>query len=174
MRALVVLALLSATAHGQPGAPPEPDLTPPKPRTPFDQGRFNLSAGAGAGSSFGVHYYALGVGASYFVLDGLGVGLGTQVQWGDGPTFLELTPDVRYVLQPLVGKSPVVPYVGVFYTHWFIGDHRDDEDALGARGGLLYVSGSLVLGLGVAYEHLLDCVMDCSSIYPDVTVSIAL
>lgn len=169
MRALLVIALLAEAAHAQPAAEPE------RPRTPFDQGRFGLSAGAGTASAFGVRYYAIGLGASYFVLDGVGVGLGSQVQWGDGPTFLRLTPEVRYVVQPLVGRWPLIPYAGVFYTHWFIGDHVDDEDAIGTRGGLLYVSGSIILGLGVAYEHLVsECAMNCSSVYPDITLSIAL
>ena len=68
----------------------------------------------------------------------------------------------------------MVPYVAVFYTHWFVGDAYGDVDALGTRGGLLYVSGSTALGLGVAYEHLVsECTMDCSSVYPDITISIA-
>jgi hypothetical protein len=63
----------------------------------------------------------------------------------------------------------------VFYSHWFIGDAYSDQDAVGTRGGLLYVSGSVVLGLGVAYERIVsECTMDCSSVYPDFTLSIAL
>jgi hypothetical protein len=172
----------------QPGGPTEepppppppptvasPVLVVPKRRTPFDRGRFGLTAGAGSTSAFGVRYFAIGAGASYFVLDGVAVGLGTQVQWGDGPTIFRTTPELRYVAQPLIEYSPVIPYVGVFYTHWFIGNRVNDVDAVGTRGGLLYVSGSIVLGLGVAYEHLVSrCAMDCWSVYPDITISVAL
>jgi len=147
---------------------------PPR-RTPFDRGRFGLSAGAGTTSVFDQRYFGIGVAASYFVLDGVAIDLGTQVQWGDGPTILRTSPGLRYVVQPLVGKWPLIPYVAGYYTHWFVGDAIADVDALGTRGGLLYVSGSLVLGLGIGYEHLVsECTMDCSSVYPDLTISIAL
>jgi hypothetical protein len=171
-RALALVALAGSVAAAQPAVT---DPEPPPPRTPFDRGRFGLSAGAGTTSAFGQRYFAIGAGASYFVLDGVGIGLGAQVQWGDGPTITRTTPELRYVAQPLVGRWPVIPYVAVFYTHWFIGDAFADVDAVGTRGGLLYVSGSIVLGLGVAYEHLVsECMMDCSSVYPDITISIAL
>ena len=170
-RALALAVLLaSAGAHAQPAPEPEPE----RPRTPFDQGRFNVSGGAGTASAFGERYYAIGLGATYYALDGVGLGLWTQVQWGDGPTIFRTTPELRYVAQPLVGRWPLIPYAGVFYTHWFVGSRIDDVDAIGTRGGLLYVSGSMVLGLGIAYEHLVStCAMDCSSVYPDVTISIA-
>jgi hypothetical protein len=173
MRALALVVLLAgARAHAQ--SAPDPDALPPRPRTPFDRGRFNLS-GAGTTSAFGERYYAIGLGATYYVLDGVGLGLWTQVQWGDGPTIFRTTPDLRYVAQPLVGRWPLVPYAGVFYTHWFVGSRIDDVDAIGTRGGLLYVSGSMVLGLGIAYEHLVStCSMDCDAVYPDITISIAL
>jgi hypothetical protein len=167
----------SEPAEPEPTLPavPEPE---PKRRTPFDQGRFSLTAGAGTSSALGQRYFGIGAGAMYFALDGVGIGLGTQVQWGDGPTILRTTPELRYVAQPLVGRWPLIPYAGVFYTHWFIGDAFIDVDAVGTRGGLLYVSGSVVLGLGVAYEHLVsECdamTMDCSSVYPDITISVAL
>jgi len=151
------------------------EAEPPKPRTPFDRGRFGLSAGAGTTSVFDQRYFGIGVAAGYFVLDGVAIDLGTEVQWGDGPTILRTRPGLRYVAQPLVGKWPLIPYVAGYYTHWFVGDAIADVDAVGTRGGLLYVSGSLVLGLGVGYEHLVsECTMDCSSVYPDLTISIAL
>ena len=177
MRSLVLVALLSSVAAAQPAVvAPEPvEEEPPRPRTPFDQGRFGLGAGAGTASVFGQRYYYVGAGATYYVLDGVGVGLSSQVQWGGGPTILRTTPELRDVAQPLVGRWPLIPYVAVFYTHWFVGDGTADVDAIGTRGGLLYVSGSIILGLGVAYEHLVsECTMDCSAVYPDFTLSVAL
>ena len=109
------------------------------------------------------------------MLDGFEIGLGALEQFGDGPNIAKLTPSLRYVVQPLVGKSPVIPYVGTFYNHWFISRGVVDIDTLGGRAGLLYVSGSLILGLGVAYEHVIsECVTDCSSVYPDFTISLSL
>ncbi|HEX5060286.1 MAG TPA: hypothetical protein VFV99_13050 [Kofleriaceae bacterium] len=178
IRALALVALASSAAAAQPApgaVQPVPEEEPPRERTPFDRGRFALSAGAGTTSVFDQRYFGIGVAAGYFVLDGVAIDLGTQVQWGDGPTILRTTPGLRYVAQPLVGTWPLIPYVAGYYTHWFVGDAIADVDAVGTRGGLLYVSGSLVLGLGVGYEHLVsECTMDCSSVYPDLTISIAL
>jgi hypothetical protein len=143
-------------------------------RTPFDRGRFSLSAGAGTTSAFGERHIAIGGSVGYFVLDGLALGLALQHQFGD-PSISLVSPELRYVAQPLVGRSPVVPYVGVFYSHWFVGEPFLDIDAVGTRGGLLYVSGRLILGLGVAYERVVsECTMDCDLIYPDLTLAIAL
>ena len=178
MRALALVALMTAVASAQPTAAPgaQPGVQPePELRTPFDQGRFGLSGGGGAGTAFGERYYAIALGASYFVLDGVGVGLASQVQWGNGPTITRVTPELRYVAQPLVGRWPLIPYAGVFYSHWFISSVYADVDAIGTRGGLLYLSGSIIVGLGIAYEHLVsECSTDCSSVYPDITIGFSL
>jgi len=168
MTRLMLLALVLATA------PARAEDGDDDHRTPFDRGRFNLSAGAGTTSSLGTRHFMIGGAAGYYVLDGLALGLGLQHQFGD-PSISLVSPEVRYVVQPLVGRSPLVPYVGGFYGHWFVGAPFTDLDTLGARGGLLYVSGQLVLGLGVAYEHVVSaCTENCDSIYPDLTIALAL
>ncbi len=114
-------------------------------------------------------------GAGYYVLDGVELGFGAGHQFGDDPTISRVTPSLRYVAQPLVGHSPLVPYIGVFGSHYFVYDGYADINTVGTRGGLLYVSGSMVIGLGLAYERIVsECVEDCSSVYPDFTLSIAL
>jgi hypothetical protein len=170
MCAALCVWLFASVVHADPLDP-----EPPRPRTPFDQGRFGLSAGAGSQTTFGKSYFAIGAGAGYFVLDGLELGLGAQFHWGDGPNILRTTPEIRYVVQPLVGKFPLIPYAAVFYSHWFIGQSNPDQDAIGTRGGLLYVSGSVILGLGVAYERIVSsCSTNCNLVYPDLTIAIAL
>lgn len=164
IRALALVALLTSVATAQPM--PEEER-----RTPFDQGRFGLSAGGGSTTAFGERYIAIAAGVSYFVLDGVAIDLGTQVQWGNGPTIFRTTPGLRYVAQPLVGHWPLIPYLAGYYTHWFVGDAFPDADALGTRGGLLYLSGNIIVGLGIGYEHLVsECTMNCSAVYPDVTL----
>lgn len=173
-RAAMMLVFATSVASAQP--PSMVELAPPR-KTPFDRGRFGLGLGAGSTSAFGQRYYFVAGRAGYFVLDGVELELGGVVQWGDGPSIGRVTPGVRYVVQPLVGHFPLIPYVGVFYSHWFVGggDAYPDQDSIGTRGGVLYVSGSIVLGLGIAYEHVVStCAMDCSAIYPDLTISIAL
>jgi hypothetical protein len=159
---------------------PEPELEaerapPPRPPTPFDRGKVGLSIGGGSQTSLGHRYFAIGGGVGYFVLDGVELGLAGLHQFGDGPSISKLTPSLRYIAQPLVGRWPLIPYVGGFYNHWFIGDDIDDVDTVGTRGGLVFISGQLVLGVGVVYEHIVStCSDDCDAIYPDFTISLAL
>jgi hypothetical protein len=167
----LVLAILAVAAIAAPVF--ADDDTPPRP-TPFDRGKIGLSVGGGSTSAFGHTYYALGGGVGYFVLDGVELGLSGLAQFGSGPRIEKLSPSVRYVVRPLVGTWPVIPYVGGFYTHWFVGGSLADVDTLGGRVGGLFVSGQVVLGLGVAYERIIStCTMDCDLVYPDVTISLA-
>ncbi|MDB4956810.1 MAG: hypothetical protein JWO36_4379 [Myxococcales bacterium] len=162
-------------------APPEPTPLEPAPprKTPFDRGRVGLSLGGGSQSNGTSHYFVIGGGVGYFVLDGVELGLSALQQFGDGPNVTKVSPSIRYIAQPLVGKWPLIPYVGVFYNHWFITTDVPDVDSAGTRAGLLYISGSLILGLGVVYEHIVSTctaspTTDCSSVYPDFTISLAL
>jgi hypothetical protein len=167
-RAVLALLLLGLATS----ASADPTERPP---TPFDRGKLGLGISAGSQNVLGHRYYAAGASVGYYVLDGLEIGIGGVVLFGDGPNIAALTPSVRYVVQPLVGVWPVVPYVGAYYNHWFVGDDIADSDVLGGRVGLLYLSGRLIFGLGVAYEHVIsDCVTDCASIYPDVTLGFTL
>ncbi|HET7506309.1 MAG TPA: hypothetical protein VFK02_35060 [Kofleriaceae bacterium] len=153
-----------------PAASADPLLGDPTPRqTPFDRGRISLMGGAGSQNAFGYRYFGVGLGVGYFVVDGLEVGLFGLHEFGDGPSLNEVSPSVRYIAQPLVGRWPVVPYAGVFYNHWFVGDPGSDSDTAGTRAGVVYLSGRLIAGIGVAYEHVLSaCVDSCDQIYPDV------
>jgi hypothetical protein len=170
--ASIVAAILIAAA---PARADDPTPEAPPRRTPFDRGRFNLSAGGGSQVLLGYRYFALGAGAGYYVLDGVEVGLSALHEFGDGPSVSKLSPSLRYVAQPLVGVSPLIPYVGGFYNHWFIGSNLADVDTVGGRVGALYVSGAIVLGLGVVYERVVStCTMDCDYVYPDVTLAFAL
>lgn len=173
-RLLCLLLLGAAPAHADPDPAPIPPDEPPR-VTPFDQGRFGLSFGAGSQNTLGEKYYGVAGGMGYYVLDGVELGLGTAHQWGDGPSITRLTPSLRYVAQPLVRYSPVVPYVGVFGSRYFVYEGNADVNTLGGRAGLIYVGGSVLLGLGVAVERIVsECTEDCTSVYPDFTLSLAL
>jgi len=175
MSRLICLVLLGAApAHADPDPSANPPEEPPR-VTPFDQGKFGLSFGAGSQNTLGEHYYTVAGGMGYYVLDGVEVGLGTAHQWGDGPSITRLTPSLRYVAQPLVRHSPVVPYVGVFGSRYFVYEGNDDVNTLGGRAGLIYVGGSVLFGLGVAVEQIVsECTEDCTSVYPDFTLSVSL
>jgi hypothetical protein len=96
----ITLLLASGLAYAD-----EEILEPePKPPTPFDRGKMNLSIAGGTTSNFGERYFAIGGGFGYFVLDGLELGIAAVHQFGDGPSISQVQPRVRYVVQPLVGR----------------------------------------------------------------------
>ncbi|MBA3503738.1 MAG: hypothetical protein M4D80_31120 [Myxococcota bacterium] len=172
MRAFAIaVVLVSGVAHADEEVL---EVEPPPPPTPFDQGKMNLSIGGGSTSNFDRRYFAIGGGFGYFVLDGLELGIAAVHQFGDGPSISQIQPRVRYVVQPLVGRFPLIPYVGAFYNHWFIGDGYTDVDGIGGRVGLIYLSGRLLLGLGVAVERTVsECAEDCTAVYPDFSISLS-
>ena len=192
IRLLLAIVLFSTAAYAQPGAAPAPDPTnaspepepeaapeppPPPPPTPFDQGKFGLGFGFSSQTYGGKRYSVISGGLGYYVLDGLELGLGAAHQFGD-PDISRLTPAVRYVAQPLVGKFPLIPYIGVFGSRYFIYSGIEDVHSVGGRVGAIYVSGSLLLGLGLAVERIVsecdDEMQDCTSYYPDITFSLSL
>jgi hypothetical protein len=171
MRGALLLVLASAPAFADDTSP----SAPPAPPTPFDQGRVAISAGGSTTSSLGHQYIVIGGSVGYFVLDGVEVALHGLYQFGATPSATEVSPELRYVAQPLVGKWPIIPYAGAFYNHWFISDGFADVDSVGGRAGGLLVSGKVILGLGVVYEHIVSkCTMDCDSTYPDITIALSL
>jgi hypothetical protein len=158
--ALLICATAAAHADDDPDAPRQ---------TPFDRGRVSFSISAGEMSALGSNYLSAGVGLGYFVLDGLEIGGFALHEFGSGPSINQVSPSLRYVAQPLVGRWPVIPYAAVFYNHWFLGGGFADLDTVGARTGLLHLSGHLIVGLGIAYERTISTCTSCNSIYPDVT-----
>jgi hypothetical protein len=116
-------------------------------------------------------YFALGAGVDYYVADGVAVGLFVLHELGDGPSLNQVRPSLTYVAQPLVGAWPVIPYVGGFYKHWFVGSPYEDVDSLGGRTGVLYLNRRLLFGIGAVVERVVStCEVDCTSVYPDVTI----
>lgn len=140
--------------------------------TPFDRGRMRVSLGAGGGVYGGASFFALGAGFSYFVWDGVEVGIDLAQWFGSDPNVTQISPELRYVFYQLM---PVSPYVGVFYRRWFRWSGESDFDTLGARGGVEWQLGrGLLLGLGAAYEHVLnECDGDCSAVYPEIIVGLS-
>jgi hypothetical protein len=154
---IAVLALAAAPAYGD--GP-----------TPFDQGRISVGVTVGEQTVYGFNHLGLGAGIGYYVLDGLEVGLSALHEFGDGPSINEVTPSVQYVAQPVAGRWAVIPYIGGFFNHWFLGDANADVNTVGGRAGLLRLSGRMVFGLGIAYEHTLStCTTDCDFFYPDIS-----
>jgi hypothetical protein len=122
----------------------------------------------GWGSAFGNDYFVLGLGAGYFVANGLELGLGLEGWWGSTPNIYRLSPSIRYVFWQL---GSVQPYAGVFYRWNFISD-RDDTSSWGGRAGIYYrAGGRKYLGVGMVWEHFNDCAGDCTNSYPEFLVA---
>jgi hypothetical protein len=160
--ACLAFALFGASrlAHADDGEAP----------TPWDRGRISLSITLASEDAFDESYFLVGAGVGYFVLTGLEVGLDGVHWFGGDPGISVLSPQLRYVAVPL--GWPLLPYVGAFYTHYFIGDPFEDFDTVGARLGAVYHQGSgLIVGVGGIAERIVsDCNDDCTSIYPEVSV----
>jgi hypothetical protein len=140
---------------------------------PFEKGSSQVSVVVGSGYTFDENYIILGLGAGYFVANGVELGLDGQAWLGGDPAIYKLKPQATYVL-PI--QARIRPYGGVFYSHIFI-DGYDDLDTAGARGGVIFTSdGRWFMGVGAVYESYLDCDEDvyssCDDVYPEITFSV--
>ena len=150
-------------------------LTQPASAAPsgaFSKGATRLSVVLGAGYSFDEEYVILGVGAGYYLLDGLELGLNVQTWLGGDPDITQITPELTYVLQT---KANFNPYAGVLYRRTLISG-LDDLSAYGGRAGLYIPAGNrLFIGAGGVWMKYLDCeesqYRDCSDGYPELTFS---
>lgn len=135
----------------------------------FGKGKAHLSFVGGPGYAFDDDYFVLGVGGSYYLAEGLGVGLHLETWLGGSPDIYKLTPGIQYVFP----RVPVVsPYVGGFYRRSFI-ERLPDLDSVGARGGAyLGVGRNALVGAGLVYENYLDCdkatYRSCDDLYPEL------
>lgn len=139
---------------------------------PFNKGSRRVSIVAGSGRTFSNDYLIIGLGAGYYVLNGLELGLDGEAWLGGDPDIYKLRPQAKYIL-PI--QSRFRPYVGAFYNHSFI-DHYDDLDTIGGRGGVYFIQEERwFLGVGAVYESYLNCddkiYSSCDDIYPEITFS---
>ena len=115
-------------------------------------------------------YFIAGVGADYFIIDGLAIGVGYRGWFGGTPTINQATIPVTYYIP--TGKS-FRPYAGAFYRYTaFSGDNYNNYSSAGVRvGGAMMFSGGYV-GFGWVEEYYLDTVDqgNSSSGYPEVVV----
>lgn len=141
---------------------------------PFEKGASRVSVVVGSGYTLNESYVILGLGAGYFVLNGLELGLDGQAWIGGDPDIYKLKPQATYTI---LTQSRIRPYAGVFYSHIFI-DGYDDQDTAGARGGIYFTSDEKwFMGIGAVYESYLDCDKDvyssCDDVYPEITFSVS-
>jgi hypothetical protein len=140
----------------------------------FSRGRTHFVITGGTGYAFDESYLVLGAGVSYYVLDGLNVGLFIESWSGSDPTLTKLTPSVQYVFH----RVPVLkPYIGGFYRRTYVSG-LSDINSVGGRAGVYLEAGrNAYLGAGAVYESYLDCnktvYRSCSDTYPELSFTIA-
>lgn len=140
----------------------------------FSKGRTHFVFTVGSGYAFDETYLVLGLGVSYYLIDGLNVGLSLESWSGSDPGMYKVTPSVQYVFH----QNPRVnPYVGAFYRRTYV-DNLPDINSAGARAGVyLPVGRNAYFGIGAVYESYIDCntttYRSCSDTYPEVSFTIA-
>ena len=140
----------------------------------FGQGRTQFALAIGNGYAFDNSYLVIGGSVSYYVLDGLGVGLSLENWSGGAPSITKYAPFAQYVFYQ---ASTVQPYVGGFYRHTAVAG-LPGINSVGERAGVYFASGSNVLvGVGFVHESYFDCQQTiystCSETYPDISLVIA-
>ena len=140
----------------------------------FSKGKTHLVATAGTGYAFDESYLVLGVGASYYLVDGLNAGLAVEFWTGSDPKLTKITPSVQYVFYQV---QTVKPYVGAFYRRTKV-EGLDDLDSAGARAGVYIQAGrNAFIGLGGVYESYIDCnettYRKCDSTYAEISLTFA-
>jgi hypothetical protein len=141
---------------------------------PFKKGRARFSFNGGFGTSGSNNYFILGLGAGYYLLEGLEAGVDGQAWLGSKPRFYEVTPGLRYVLTQM---DQFKPYVGGFYRRRIYEDETD-LNSVGGRAGLAIPLGPhAYLSGGGVYEHTFNCdsriYSHCSRFYPEAAVSLS-
>jgi hypothetical protein len=156
-----------------PAATPKAAAAPaPAKRDAFSSGTKRLSVVVGNGYAFDKSYVLIGVGAGYFIANGLDLGLDFEYWTGASPSITKVSPRLDYVFN--MGGA-LRPYAGVFYRRTMI-EGLDDLDSIGGRAGLYLMSGKGVyVGAGVVYEEYLSCdtaiYSSCNSTYPEIVVA---
>lgn len=139
---------------------------------PFAQGSMGVSVYLGGGEAGSETYYNVGAGFSYYLVNGLWLGISGETRQGVDPDTYKASPEIGYVFQV---RGPVLPYVGGFYRRIWV-DGYEDYDTWGGRAGVNVRMGQNVyMRIGAVYESLIDCsnnpaTLPCSDTYGEIGV----
>ena len=142
-------------------------------RDPFDRGSVRTSVVLGWGEAYSENYFILGLGAGYFVANGLELGVDVEGWLGADPSIYKFTPQVRYVFQ---NEGAVRPYLGAFYRRTSVSSYPDLDSAGGRLGIYTFASPRTYFGIGAVVEYLLsseDVYSNDYVIYPEFIFAVA-
>ena len=138
----------------------------------FSKGKRRVTGVVGYARSFDSDYLLVGIGAGYYLSNGLDVGLDFEGWFLGDPTIYKVSPRVDYVLWRM---QRIKPYAGAFYRWNFIGGGIEDHNSLGGRAGAFYKGGGgMMAGAGVVYERYLgldDRVGSSDVFYPEFFIA---
>jgi len=142
----------------------------------FSKDSASIGVVVGSGTAFDDDYMILGVGAGYYIINGLEIGIDAQYWMSGEPSITKVTPKMTYVFtQP----ETIKPYLGIFYRRTFYSDddlNLDDQNSYGYRAGAyLNSNDDVYIGGGIVHEKYADCnpLIECSSTYPEVIFAIS-
>src|SRR5512143_1280664 len=121
----------AAAPEATPATAPAAAPAPAK-RDAFSSGTTRLSVVVGNGYAFDNSYVLIGVGAAYFIANGLDLGLDFEYWTGSDPGITKVSPRLDYVFNT---RSVLRPYAGVFYRRTMI-EGLNDLNSIGGRAGL--------------------------------------
>ena len=138
----------------------------------FSAGSARFTVIVGNGYAFSSSYLIIGVGAAYFIADGLDLGLDFESWTSGNPRITKVSPRLDYVFNT---GGALRPYAGVFYRRTMI-EGYDDLNSIGGRAGLYFLSSkSVYIGAGLVYESYLSCqtsiYSSCNDTYPEFIVA---
>jgi len=140
----------------------------------FGQGRTHFIVSGGSGYAFNETYFVFGIGANYYLIDGLNVGLSLESWSGADPKMVKVTPSAQYVFYQI---PKLKPYIGAFYRRTYV-DGLPDINSAGGRAGVYLEAGrNAYIGAGAVYETYLDCnkvvYHSCSNTYGELSFTVA-
>ncbi|OGW48485.1 MAG: hypothetical protein A2078_15710 [Nitrospirae bacterium GWC2_57_9] len=140
---------------------------------PFNKGSSRFSLQVGSTRAFDRSYTAIGLGAGYYLRDGLELGLDADAWFGSTPRIYRASPGLRAVFYSV---GPIKPYAGVFYRRTFI-ENVEDQNEAGGRSGITVMTGARSnFSVGLVYDRRLDCdrtvYSSCSEIYTELSFAV--
>jgi hypothetical protein len=137
--------------------------------TIFSQGKTRLSVSAGYGTWNNNDYGIVGLGAGYYLMDGLEAGVNGEAWLGSKPHLYSASPEVQYTFYQMESFKP---YVGGFYKRSMY-DTLKPLDSAGVRAGLVTpLSEHAYVSFGIVYENYFNCdsavYSSCSQTYPEI------
>ncbi|BDG04730.1 hypothetical protein [Anaeromyxobacter oryzae] len=160
----------SPPAQPAPAVAPAPPPPPPPAATQQQQQRRRpLYTWGSIGTTFayGQTYGSASFGVGYLMQAGIAPNVEASYVFGNSPTMWALKPGVTWFMP----VPRFQPYVGAYYTHWFVNGSLPDENGVGARAGF---SLGRMISLGVTYDRALNCEKNCESWSPQVAAGFSM